>query len=162
VRREARMSRARGAIALALVATTVGAVVLVAGISGAAVTKLRAPLRGSDTTDTDGRGRAIVRLDPQARTVCFNVRWRNLDDQPFASHIHIGGAGVDGDIVVHFFDAASVDAAIPAQISGVRGCAEDIARRLIRQIRDNPNGYYVNVHTESFPSGAIRGQLKKV
>jgi len=155
------MSRARWTAAVALIAAVLAAV-LVAGTSSAAVTKLRAPLRGSDTTDTDGRGTAIVRLNPQARTVCFNVGWRNLDDQPFASHIHLGGAGVDGDIVVHFFDAASPEAAIPGQITGVRGCAEDVPRADIRAIRDNPGGYYVNVHTESFPGGAIRGQLRDV
>ncbi|MGH2695356.1 MAG: CHRD domain-containing protein, partial [Actinomycetota bacterium] len=137
------------------------AAVLVAGTSGAAVTKLRAPLKGSDTTDTDGRGRAIVRLDPQARTVCFNVRWRNLDDQPFAAHIHVGGEGVDGPILVPFFDAASPEEALPDQIAGVNGCARDVPRSDIRAIKDDPAGHYVNVHTESFPGGAIRGQLKK-
>jgi hypothetical protein len=155
------MSRARWTVGVALIAAVLAAV-LVAGTSGAAVTKLRAPLRGSDTTDTDGRGRAIVKLDPRARTVCFNVGWRNLDDQPFAAHIHVGGAGVDGPILVHFFDAASPEAAIPAQIAGVRGCAEEVPRADIRAIKNNPRGYYVNVHTESFPGGAIRGQLRKV
>jgi hypothetical protein len=155
------MVRARW-IAAVTVVVTVLAATLISGTSGAAVTKLRARMRGSETTDTDGRGTAIVRLDPRARTVCFNLGWRNLDDQPFAAHIHVGGAGVDGPILVPFFDAASPEAAIPAQIAGVRGCAEEVPRADIRAIKNNPRRYYVNVHTESFPGGAIRGQLRKV
>jgi hypothetical protein len=155
------MVRARWIAAVTAVVTVLAAT-LITTTSGAAVTKLRARMRGSETTDTDGRGTAIVRLDPRARTVCFNLGWRNLDEQPFAAHIHIGGPGVDGDILVHFFDAASVEAAIPAQIAGVRGCAENVPRADIRAVRDNPGDYYVNVHTESFPGGAIRGQLSKV
>jgi hypothetical protein len=34
-----------------------------------------------------------------------------------------------------------------------------INRRLIRQIRRNPGRFYVNVHTDDFRDGAIRGQL---
>jgi hypothetical protein len=154
------MVRARW-IAPVTVVLTILAATLIAGTSGAAVTKLRAGLRGSETTDTDGRGRAIVRLNPQARTVCFNVSWRNLDDQPFASHIHTGEEGTDGPILVHFFDAASPQEALPDQIAGVNGCARDVPRSDIRAIKDNPGQYYVNVHTESFPGGAIRGQLRK-
>ena len=32
---------------------------------------------------------------------------------------------------------------------------------LIKEIRQNPANYYVNVHNADFPDGAIRGQLSK-
>jgi hypothetical protein len=39
------------------------------------------------------------------------------------------------------------------------GCA-DIDKALAADMLVNPQGYYVNVHTTSFPAGAARGQLK--
>jgi hypothetical protein len=39
------------------------------------------------------------------------------------------------------------------------GCMGGIAAALISQIRMNPTGFYINVHTSQFPNGAIRGQL---
>jgi len=30
---------------------------------------------------------------------------------------------------------------------------------LIKQIRDEPKGFYLNIHTAEFPGGAVRGQL---
>jgi hypothetical protein len=144
-----------------LVVTAVVATMLIIPGSGAATTRLVSGLRGSDATDSDGRGRAVVRVDPQARTACFNLTWTNLDDQPFAAHIHEGGAGTDGGIVVHFFNAAAPDQPVPPGISGVSGCATNQPRATLRDILDNPRGFYVNVHTETFPGGAIRGQLRK-
>ncbi|MGH2808752.1 MAG: CHRD domain-containing protein, partial [Actinomycetota bacterium] len=144
-----------------LATVAVVASLLIVPSSGARPTKLTAPLRGSDSTDTDGRGRAVVRIDPRARTACFNLSWSNLDDQPFAAHIHEGGAGVDGGIVVHFFNAAAPDQPVPPGISGVSGCATNQNRATLREILDGPRGFYVNIHTESFPGGAIRGQLRR-
>jgi hypothetical protein len=39
------------------------------------------------------------------------------------------------------------------------GCAEDQDADVLQAIVDDPAGYYVNLHTEEFPPGAIRGQL---
>jgi len=38
------------------------------------------------------------------------------------------------------------------------GCAT-VDRALAKDIRQNPEDYYVNVHNAEFPAGAIRGQL---
>ena len=41
------------------------------------------------------------------------------------------------------------------------GCATGVDEDLIKDIRQNPENYYVNVHTGPFQGGAIRGQLSK-
>ena len=41
------------------------------------------------------------------------------------------------------------------------GCTTGVARSLIKAIRKHPGDYYVNVHNDDFPDGAIRGQLAK-
>ena len=51
-----------------------------------------------------------------------------------------------------------VRAAVVAAIAGALAVVR-IARSLGRAILQNPNRYYVNVHTAGLPDGAIRGQL---
>jgi hypothetical protein len=39
------------------------------------------------------------------------------------------------------------------------GCVGNQPRPLLRDIKNNPDQYYVNVRTSDFPDGAVRGQL---
>jgi hypothetical protein len=40
------------------------------------------------------------------------------------------------------------------------GCAS-VDPDLIKEIRQNPKAFYVNVHNADYPAGALRGQLGK-
>jgi hypothetical protein len=106
--------------------------------------------------DEDGSGRAKVRINDSKGTVCFRLSWKDIG-APTAAHIHKGAAGEAGDIVVTFFEGV----ALPETIDGVNGCVEDLDSELLDDIQKNPRSYYVNVHNEEFPGGALRGQLKK-
>lgn len=91
-----------------------------------------------------------VLLNQGQGSVCYDVASEGLSNV-VAGHIHKAPAGVAGPIVVHFKvnpDGSASD------------CAE-AARDLIKDIRQNPDQYYVNLHTSSLPKGAIRGQLQK-
>jgi CHRD domain len=129
--------------------------------------QLKARLSGANEVppaDPDGRGLALVKTGH--RRVCFAVGWTRIAPPIFA-HIHVGAAGVNGPVVVLFFDVPEVDpdappATLPASISAVDGCVGDRDPGLLRDIRRNPGGYYVNVHNLDFPPGAIRGQLRRV
>ena len=129
--------------------------------------QLKAGLSGANEVppaDPDGRGLALV--DTGRERVCFAVGWTRIAPPIFA-HIHVGAAGVNGPVVVLFFDvpevaAAGPTASLPATISAVDGCVGDQDPELLRDIRRNPGGYYVNVHNLEFVPGAIRGQLRRV
>jgi hypothetical protein len=137
---------------LPLVAALIAALVFAAP-AGAAVKRLEANLRGSDSTDADGRGTAKLRLNRARERVCFTITVRRIDDV-VAAHIHQGGPGVDGSIVVDLITAGGPQ-------NRFTGCTEDVAKSTIRAILRHPRRYYVNVHTGDNPGGAIRGQLHK-
>ena len=116
------------------------------------VKTLTANLRGKAEVpgpgDADGRGQALVRVRPNAGTVCFRLRIRRIAT-PTAAHIHRGRRGEAGDVVVTLFSGE------PRR----RGCVEGLDQALLRDIRRHPRRFYVNVHNAEFPNGAIRGQL---
>jgi hypothetical protein len=131
--------------------------------------QLTARLKGANEVppaDPDGRGLALVRAG--TTRVCFAVAWTRISPPIFA-HIHVGAAGVNGDVVVLFFDVpelpglpAGTTAALPSAISAAAGCGVIVDPAAPPEIRRDPGSYYVNVHTLEFPPGAIRGQLRRV
>jgi hypothetical protein len=147
-------------VALSALAALAGAL-LVSGPVGAhgkhhhRAKVLKANLKGASEVpgpgDTDGRGKALVRVKPKAGKVCFRLRWRNIAEPPTNAHIHKGVKGEAGPIVVTLFDGTATH----------RDCVTGLDADLLRDIKSHPRQYYVNVHNAEFPNGAIRGQLKK-
>ena len=96
-----------------------------------------------------GYGNITVVIDPPKGTACYIMNVQGLENVT-AAHIHIGGPGETGRPVVP----------LEAPEGGTSGACAPIAAELSAAILANPAGYYVNVHTRTFPNGAIRGQLK--
>jgi hypothetical protein len=143
--------RTRPRLPLAL-AAAVGllATLALSGTVLAAETILTADLAGDAETDEDGTGSAMITLDPDAGTACWELTVENIEPVT-QSHIHVGAEGVSGDVVV------------PLDVDGFEGtsegCVEEQEAATLQAIIDDPAGYYVNVHTADFEGGAIRGQL---
>jgi hypothetical protein len=103
--------------------------------------------------DPGSSGSATIMLIGRS-TVCFGIIV-NGTDQPTLAHIHPGEAGVNNPPLINFIPPASFDSGDPGAISGcVKASRGDVA-----DIRKNPSAFYVNVHTQLFPAGAMRGQL---
>jgi CHRD domain len=101
--------------------------------------------------DPNGRGAANVTID--GTTVCFGITVADLNANPVAAHIHKGKRRQNGPIVVPLTPPATGD---PGASSG---CVQNVDQDLANAIQRHPKRYYVNVHTSTFPGGAIRGQL---
>ena len=150
----------------------VALLVLVASLIPAGVAAERLPnsLHGGDpftaVLSGHGTGMSRVTLNPGQQEVCWEVTVANLTAPVFAAHIHKGSAGVNGPIVVPFFNTGF---GTPSSATSFSGCTENVDRALIEAIQDDPAGYYVNVHTSCagqpatcgpfFPGSAVRGQL---
>ena len=101
--------------------------------------------------DPDGAGTAKLWLNQGQGRICFSLTWKDIAT-PTAAHIHDGAKGVAGAVVV------TLSTGTPFRSMG---CATGVAKALIKDIRQNPHDYYVNVHNSTYPGGAIRGQLSK-
>lgn len=103
--------------------------------------------------DPDGSGSALVLVNPQNNTICYDFTQTSAITLPAtASHIHQGAPGAAGPVVVPFGN--------PPNAQGVgNGCVMNVPANIVSGILSNPSNFYVNVHTSDFPNGAIRGQL---
>jgi len=118
----------------------------------------QATLRGSNEVPAAGgaTGTASIRVNEGRRRVCFTLIVSGLDGSPVVgAHIHRGGIGVSGSVVVTLTPIAALDSGQPAT-----GCVNGVPVATIRSIRRRPGDFYVNVHTQQFPNGAARGQLR--
>ena len=105
--------------------------------------------------DPDASGTAFITLNQGQGEVCFDLSWAGIDGTVTAAHIHVGAATVAGDVVVGLFAGAL------AGTGSTSGCVSGVSEALIKAIRQDPESYYVNIHSDVFPAGAVRGQLAK-
>jgi hypothetical protein len=129
---------------------------------------LRAHLTGDQEVppaDLDARGLALVRVDAAAGEVCFDIKVNGVGT-PNRGHIHVGAAGVNGGIVVPFFelrpgDAPVTDARHDALENGRLVDCVSADPAILRSIVADPDAYYVNLHNTRYPGGALRCQLER-
>lgn len=139
---------AAGALALAGCATIEEAAV------EALDTTYRANLTGAQEVgpgDPDGSARAEVTVSDNFNQVCWDIAdVRNIGEVT-AAHIHVGARGVNGPPVF----------TLKRSNEGTwKGCSAG-AEWTQDRIEDNPERFYVNLHTAQYPNGAIRGQLTR-
>lgn len=137
------------AVTLGLVAS-LAVVGVVMGAETTLTAELAGVTEGANPGNPDGSGTASVTLDPETGEACWNLMAEGIGPV-LQSHIHVGGAGVAGDVVVPLDTDGFEDSS--------EGCTEDVEADVLQAVIDDPAGHYVNLHTDDFPAGAIRGQL---
>ena len=109
--------------------------------------------------DKNGRGQAIVfGIDGDPATLCYSLIVKKIKTATGA-HIHEGAPGENGPVVA-FLAAPGDGTAADCLTDGEEG--KFVEGVTAAEILANPEDYYVNVHNEQFPGGAIRGQLSVV
>ncbi len=98
-----------------------------------------------------------VTLDINSTTgqITVNMTVSGLTSSATAAHIHTGVAGVNGAVLVTFVG-------IPATTNFTYSMINTTTPANASNILANPPGFYVNVHSTTFPGGEIRGQLSCV
>jgi CHRD domain len=140
-----------GNIRTAFVLTlTTGMLLSGSTLSFAANVKYKADMKGSSEvppTDSAGTGKAAVIYDTKSKKLSWVVTYSGLSGEPTAAHFH-GPA------------ARGKNAGPVVDISG--NINKGTAELTPEQAKDLQSGkWYVNIHTEKFPDGEIRGQVVK-
>ena len=109
--------------------------------------------------DPDGSGNATATINIGQDRVCWLLEVNGVDPIT-AAHIHEGGPTVAGPIRISFFHFGE-----PVDLEGcvsADSTTHPFDRARLRDIIQNPQNYYVNVHSSgALMAGAIRGQLAK-
>lgn len=100
--------------------------------------------------DPDGKGLLQLAFDKAKSQICYDIKVENIDIAT-GVYIHSGSKGQAG--------AAKVILGVPGE-GTAQGCVKSDPQ-LMQDILQNPSNYYVNVHNDEFPEGAIRGQLSR-
>lgn len=102
--------------------------------------------------DPDGSGTAWLTLNQGQSEICYSISVEDIMLPATGAHIHEAPAGVDGGVVV---------ALTPPDADGWSSGCVTVSQELIKEIRQSPEDYYVNVHNSEYPGGALRGQLSR-
>lgn len=126
---------------------------------------------------TQGTGVVEVKLDRNAQTLSFTLKFDNLSSAVTQAHIHFGKNHVPGGVMVFFCSnlatapagtqpcpanggtvTGTLTAANVLAVTGQNVPAGEFAAVADALLSDTA---YANVHTTNFPAGEIRGQLTR-
>jgi CHRD domain len=111
--------------------------------------------------DLDGSGTAVLTVDLRNGTVCYDITVTGIGEptEPAAGigNAHIHSYTLNGAIAV---DLETQFVLVAGTIDTYRAIdCVTAPRQVLVDILLHPEDYYVNVHTTSFPGGAVQGDL---
>ena len=137
---------------LCISAVALASVVAFTGPAAADFEAFSAVMTGEQEAPNPAGANGIVfpffTLNSDTGEICYRLRAPGIEPAR-AAHIHRAPPGEPGPVVVGL---------VPPTAGRSSGCTT-ANRRLVQNIIDNPEEYYVNVHNAPYPGGALRGQL---
>ncbi len=116
-----------------------------------------------DQGELGASAEAQVTVDALRGEIAWEIDFSDVTG-PFDAagfHIHAGSEAENGPVVVFFASDAEVEAAEGHLLSGTFTEADlDAESELdFRELLETPEDFYLNLHSEDFPGGAVRAQL---
>ncbi len=130
--------------------------------------ELSATLSGADIVPplkTNASGKAAFTLNKEQTLLFYTITVSNIENVT-AAHIHIGKKGQDGPPIAFIKITANkkgrVNGVLAEGSIGAQDLMTSFKGRSIQDLYQEMinGGTYVNVHTEKYPDGEIRGQIK--
>lgn len=128
----------------------------------------KAKLSGSEVVPevkTKASGEATLTKGKETNAMTYQLHVKDLE-KATAAHVHQGKKGENGPPVVTLFSGPKKETRFSGMLSEGTITAKDLAGPLKgKALKDlvtmiEAGNAYVNVHTEKFPDGELRGQLK--
>ena len=113
------------------------------------VTDLTATINGAQQVPANGSaatGNFAGTYDSSNKQLTYTVTFQGLT--PTSAHIHTGAPGTSGAVAIPF-------ASLTSPITGTVTLTADQATQLLN------NGMYVNMHSNTYANGEVRGDIKK-
>jgi hypothetical protein len=118
--------------------------------------------------ETQAQGQAIFRLSADGQELWYQLIVANIDGVLMA-HIHLAAPDANGPIVAWLYPDAPPPAPISGDLNGILAQGTITADDLVGPLSGNTmidliqairaGNTYVNVHTQEYPPGEIRGQI---
>jgi hypothetical protein len=115
----------------------------------------------------DGAGGFVI--EDNTDTLCYIIevdKVSGTENNPggaFVAHIHEGQPGENGPVVVSLAfptGGQAADCIGEDRVNPTTNAPLFAAGQTAQEILANPDDYYINVHNQEFPDGAVRGQLE--
>ncbi len=114
---------------------------------------------------TQARGQALFQVNAQETALGYRLFVANIEFVQSA-HIHLGAAGVNGPVVVPLFGGPTTpgrtDGLLASGTITAASLSGPLTGRTLRALLQalTAGTAYVNVHTNRYPAGEIRGQIR--
>jgi hypothetical protein len=105
-----------------------------------------------ETTGADTGASGFFSYIVTGDQLCYTLEARDLSAPAAAAHVHLAPRNIAGPVLIPLVVGSGTSWT-------VQTCT-GASPTLLQAVAANPGGYYVNVHTPTFPGGEIRGQLK--